>query len=121
MKNAKRNAKRPETKEETTMTESRKDIEAARVKRQLKQTAAERYADHQRDIGALLDLVGEELRVHAETAAKKPKDWGYAGDLGRIRERMKEVLQSLLIGRYEWSETDASRFIEDHLEEMRGE
>jgi len=103
------------------MTESRKDIEAARVKRQLKQTAAERYADHQRDIGALLDLVGEELRVHAETAAKKPKDWGYAGDLGRVREALKDILQSFLIGRYGWSETEASRFIEDHLEEMRGE
>lgn len=103
------------------MTESRKDIEAARVKRQLKQTAAERYADHQKDIGALLDLVGEELRVHAEAAAKKPKDWGYAGDLGRVRENLKDILQSFLIGQYGWSETEASRFIEDHLEEMRGE
>ena len=101
--------------------ENRKGIEAARVKRQLKQTAAERYADHQKDIGALLDLVGEELRVHAEAAAKKPNDWGYAGDLGRVRESLKDILQSFFVGRYSWSETEASRFIEDHLEEMRGE
>jgi len=100
--------------------ENRKDIEAARVKRQIGQTATEAYAERRADIGALLDLVGEELRVHAEAAAKKPKDWGYAGDLGRIREAVKGVLESLLIGRYGWSETEASRFIEDHLEEMRG-
>ena len=30
-------------------------------------------------------------------------------------------LESLLIGRYDWSETEASRFIEDHLEDMRGQ
>ena len=103
------------------MTESRKDIEARRIKRQLKQTAAERYADHQGDIAVLMDLVGEELRVHAAQAAKEPKDWGYAGDLGRVRGSMKGILESLLIGRYEWSETEASRFIEDHLEDMRGQ
>jgi hypothetical protein len=102
------------------MTESRKNMEATRVKRQLKQTAAERYADHQKDIGMLLDLVAEELRVHAETAAKKPQDWGYVGDLGHIRESLQEILKSFLISRYGWSETEASRFIEDHLEEMRG-
>jgi hypothetical protein len=101
--------------------EDRKEIEAARVKRQLAQTAAERYADHQKDIGALLDLIGEELRAHAEAAAKKPQDWGCVGDIGRVRESLKEILQSFLIGRYEWSETEASRFIEDHLEKMRGE
>ena len=79
------------------MTESRKDIEARRIKQQLKQTAAERYADHQGDIAVLIDLVGEELRVHAEQAAKEPKDWGYAGDLGRVRGSLKGVLESLLM------------------------
>jgi len=96
------------------MAETRKDIEKKRIKRQLKQSAAERYADHRNDIGVLLDLVAEELRVHAERAAEDPKNWGYAGDLG-----LKGLLESLLIGRYEWSETEASRFIEDHLEDMR--
>jgi len=99
--------------------ENRKEIEARRAKRRVKQTAAERYADHRNDIGIMLDLVGEELRVHAERASKDPKDWGYAGDLGHIRESLKRILESLLIGRYEWSAGEASRFIEDHLEEMR--
>ena len=103
------------------MTESRKDIEARRIKRQLKQTAAERYAENQKDIAVLTDLIGEELRVHAERAAEDPTDWGWPGELGRVRENMKGILESLLIGRYEWSETEASRFIEDHLVDMRGQ
>ncbi len=103
------------------MTESRKDIETSRVKRQLEQTAAQRYADHRRDVAVLMDCVQMELDHHAGRAAGKPNDWGYAGDLGRIRELMKDILRSLLIGRYEWSETEASQFIEDHLESMRGE
>ncbi|MFH1022115.1 MAG: hypothetical protein V1809_01860 [Planctomycetota bacterium] len=83
-------------------------------------TAMQAYAERQQDIGALMDLIGEEIRVHADAAAKDPAAWGYAGDLGRIRESLKDTLQSFLIGRHGWSATEASRFIEDHLEEIRG-
>ena len=113
-----RNGAHPEN-ERTDGMEERKEIERRRIKRQLKQSAAERYADHRNDIGALLDLIAEELRVHAERAAEDPKNWGWAGDLGRVRRCLKDILASLLIGRYEWSETEASRIIEDHLEDMR--
>ena len=99
--------------------ETRKDIEARRITRQLKQTAAQKYADHQTDIGALLDLVGEELKVHAAAAAKEPKNWGFAGDLANVRGTLKQILAGFLISRYDWTETEAARFIEDHLEEMR--
>jgi len=102
-------------------TRTNKDTEAARVKRQLEQTAAQRYADHRRDVAVLMDCIQMELDHHAARAAEKPDDWGYAGDLGRVRESMKDILRSLLIGRYEWSETEASCFIEDHLESMRCE
>ena len=105
----------------TDKMEDRKDVEKRRVARQLKQTAAERYADHQKDIGELLDMVGEEMRVHAEMAAEEPKNWGFAGDAGRVRTGLKYILTSLLISRYEWSGTETSRFIEDHLETMREE
>ena len=71
--------------------ETRKETEARRVKRQLKQTAAERYADHQNDIGAMIDLIGEELRVHAENAAKEPRNWCMVGDLDHVRESLKDV------------------------------
>ena len=89
------------------------------VLRQRKQTAAERFADIQNDIGAILDLIGEEIRVHAGAVAEKPNDWSYAGDLARIREGLKGILESLIIDRHARSESDASRFIENHLENMR--
>jgi len=99
--------------------ETRKETEARRAKRQLKQTAAERYADYQGDIGALLDLIGEEVKAHSARAAEKPRDWGYVGDLEHVKSSLKEILAGFLITRYEWTETEAARFIEDHLEEMR--
>lgn len=101
------------------MTTTRKQIEAERVKRQLKQTAAERYADQRKDIAVLMDCIQMELDEHAKLAAAKPTDWGFVGDMGRVRESMREVLQTLLIGRHGWNETEAARFVADHLEAMR--
>lgn len=88
------------------------------IDRRMNQTAAEMYAERQKDIGALMDLIGQEMKAHAEKAAKDPKNWGYAGDLGRIREVMKEALMSLLLDRFV-SEKLAEKFIEEHLDEMR--
>ena len=99
--------------------ENRKEIEAGRVKRQLRQTAAERYADHRNDIAILMDCIQMELDAHAERAAAKTNDWGYVGDMGRIRESMREILQTLLIGRHCWTEIEAARFVTDHIEAMR--
>ena len=98
---------------------TRKEIEAARIKRQLKQTAAERYADQRRDTALLMDCIQMELDAHADRAAAEPRNWGYVGDMGRVRQAMKEVLQTLLIGSHDWSETEATRFVTDHLEAMR--
>jgi len=102
----------------TTMAK-RKQIEAERITRQLKQTAAERYADLRRDIAILMDCIEMELDAHAERAAEKPTDWGFVGDMARIREAMSDILRTLLIGRHGWSETEATRVIEDHLDAMR--
>ena len=99
--------------------EDRKKIEAARIKRQLKQTAAERYADQRRDTAVLMDCIQMELDAHADRAAAEPKNWGYVGDMDRVRQAMRDVLQTLLIGRHGWSETEAARFVTDHLETMR--
>ena len=96
------------------MTESRKKTAVKKVKRQMRQSASERYSECLGDIGMLLDLIGSELKVHAKTATEKPKDWGYPGDLAHIRESLKQVLVFLLVGRYGWSETEASRFFEEH-------
>jgi len=101
------------------MRHERNDIEADRARARVRENAAQHYARAQQDVGALLDLVGEEVRVHAQRAAELPKDWGFAGDLGRVRQGLKDLLAGLLVGRYDWSETEAARFIDDHLEEMR--
>ena len=101
------------------MTATRKQIEAARIKRQLKQTAAERYADQRNDIAVMMDCITMELDDHAKRAAAKPTDGGFVGDMGRVHESMREILQTLLIGRHDWNETEAARFVTDHLETMR--
>ena len=59
------------------------------------QTAAEAYEANRRDIILLADLLKAELERHAERAAAKPGDWGFAGDLGSVRRRIIEVLASL--------------------------
>jgi len=101
------------------MSHQRNGIEADRARARMRETAAQRYAEAQDDVGALLDLVGEEVRVHAQRAAERPADWGYAGDLGRVRQGLKDLLAGLLLGRYDWSETEAARFIDDHLADLR--
>lgn len=98
------------------MNEKRKQIERERVKRQLNQTAAERYADIKNDVAAILDLIGQELDVHATVAAAHPRNWCNVGELASVRETLKAVLAVFLTG---WLGTDTYRFIEDHLESMR--
>ena len=100
------------------MAETRRETEARRLKRKARQTAAERYAECENVTVAILGLIADEMKVHAEAAAKKPTAYGYAGDLAITRESLKEILISFLVGRHGWSETEASRFIEDHLESM---
>ena len=71
-----------------------------------RQTAAEAYDSNRHDIILLVDLLKAELDHHAERAAAKPRDWGFAGDLGSVRRRIMEVLASLS-GRSEASIEDA--------------
>jgi len=118
MKALARNGPRGENERKTTMT-TRKQIEAERIARQLKQTAAERYADQRHDVAILMDCIQTELDAHARRAAAKPTDWDFVGDMGRIRAAMRDILQTLLIGRYGWSETEAARFVTDYLEAKR--
>jgi len=84
-------------------------------------TAAESYAQRRGDIAVLLDCIQMELDDHARRAAASPQIWGLAGDLGRVRESLKDILVFLLIGRHGWDETEASRFIEEQLDEMAGD
>ena len=76
-----------------------------------KQTAAQAYQMHENDIGALLDLIGQEAKHHAEYAKKEGLHWGHVGDVAHTRKCLVEVLAQL-------AQQDEA-FIEKHLAEMR--
>ena len=79
-------------------------------------TAAETYAERQNDIGCLLDLIQQQMAVHAERQAEESSSWGWVGDLGEVASQLTNVLSFLMGGEDE----EANRkTIEDHLAEMR--
>lgn len=59
------------------------------------ETASQAYAKRRSDIARLIDVLQMELDAHAKRAALAEKHWGYPGDLGRIRERLIELLMSM--------------------------
>jgi len=56
------------------------------------QTAAETYQMRANDIARLIDVLQMELERQAKAANEKPKDWGYAGSLGKVRSDLLETL-----------------------------
>ena len=48
-------------------------------------TAAQTYAARQNDIARLMDVLQMELDKHAEGAKADPRNWGFAGSLGKVR------------------------------------
>jgi len=84
-----------------------------------KENARAQYLAAKDDIAALLDLIGQEMDIHAANAAKHPTNWGPHGDAIGIRTSLKNVLQFLIGGRNRWTETEAHEFIEEHLATMR--
>jgi hypothetical protein len=76
-----------------------------------KQTARELYDERREDIARVLDWLDMELDRHQTNAKANPKDWGYAGDLGHVREKLIETLAFL--------SNRESKEIEDLLSECR--
>jgi hypothetical protein len=60
-----------------------------------KQTARELYDERREDIARVLDWLDMEFDRHQTNAKANPKDWGYAGDLGHVREKLIETLAFL--------------------------
>ena len=48
-------------------------------------TAAETYAARRNDVARLMDVLQMELDKHAEGAKADPRNWGFAGSLGKVR------------------------------------
>jgi len=57
-----------------------------------KPTARETYKQRRSDIARVLDWLDLELDRHGTDAKANPKNWGYPGDLGHIREKLIETL-----------------------------
>ncbi|MBX3404553.1 MAG: hypothetical protein KF699_14170 [Phycisphaeraceae bacterium] len=55
-------------------------------------TAAETYAARRNDIARLLDVMQMELDKHAENAKTEPRDWGFAGSLGKVRSDLIDLV-----------------------------
>jgi len=58
-------------------------------------TAADVYAERQRDIEQLLEWLGQALVKHAKQAKAEPQDWSLAGDLYRVRRGVLELVAGL--------------------------
>lgn len=74
-----------------------------------KQTARELYDERCQDIARVMDWIELELDKHKTNAKVNPTDWGYAGDLGHVREKLIETLAFL--------SNNESQEIEDLLSE----
>ncbi len=55
-------------------------------------TARELYQERSRDITRLISLLKQELKNHAANAKTAPRDFGYAGDLGYVREQLVNLV-----------------------------
>ncbi len=60
-----------------------------------KQTAAEAYAQHRKDITSLLLWLELELEKHRVNAKGQPGNFGMAGDLECLKRQLIEALASL--------------------------
>jgi hypothetical protein len=55
-------------------------------------TAAETYAARRSDIARLLDVLEMELDKHAEGANADPRNWGFAGSIGKVRSDLIDLV-----------------------------
>jgi len=55
-------------------------------------TAAETYAARRNDIARLLDVLQMELDKHDTEQKADPRNWGHAGDLGKVREDLINIV-----------------------------
>lgn len=57
---------------------------------QARQDADQKYKENLRDCKALLKDIDGLLTKHSREQAGNPKDWGYTGDLGHVKQLLEE-------------------------------
>jgi len=55
-------------------------------------TAQDTYKAHQNDIARLMDVLQMELDKHAKAASAKTPCWGEAGELGKVRSDLIDLV-----------------------------
>ena len=55
-------------------------------------TAAETYTARRNDIARLMDVLQMELEKHADAAKADPRNWGFAGSLGKVRSDLIDLV-----------------------------
>ena len=58
-------------------------------------TASARLASHQNDIARLIDVLQMEMTKHAQQASADPKNWGFPGDLSKVRSDLLDTVAFL--------------------------
>ncbi len=58
-------------------------------------TAAETYAARRHEVARLVDVLEMELKKYDDQAAAEPKNWGFAGTMGHVRERLIDLVEGL--------------------------
>ena len=86
------------------------------LERQLNQTPEERQAEVRQDIAIMLDCLDMEFEGEGDS-----DPWDRVKRLVRIREAVKDVLETTLVVNLDLMPVEAGRFIEDHLCEMRND
>ena len=56
-------------------------------------TANQAYTEATNDITNLIRELKNKLDTHKTRQAKRPKDWGYVGDLNYIKENLEDMLR----------------------------
>jgi hypothetical protein len=64
-------------------------------------TAAETYRTRLADVRNLIRRLEGSLLIHERRQTARPDQWGFAGDLGHIAERLREIIASPLDRRCE--------------------
>lgn len=59
----------------------------------MESTAVGAYQARQANISILLAALNDKLALHSQRAANQPTDWGYAGDLGSVQERLERIVE----------------------------
>jgi hypothetical protein len=58
-------------------------------------SAADIYREFRRDVAVLIEWLNEELAAPGARAAQEPARWDFAGDVGHVRQQLRQIIMEL--------------------------